>query len=236
MLGVIDFFVSTVLRGRANHKQAKKDAALRAEGVLAPAIVVSASSHAKRSSVDGYFIRIDYVVDVYPDAADPFRAEFQHWSDRSGYTLVRNELVGEAGKHIWVTYHPDDPSRMLYEYTEEERLEREAEAELDERRRVFNESQWAIIDVREHGERATAVVVEAEDLQLPYPARNSRALMLHVDVMPAGAPVHRATIPVLLMVPNLPKYAAGRQVHVLFDRADPRRVMLDAERNRSLPG
>ena len=30
------------------------------------------------------------------------------------------ELVGEAGKQIWVTYDPDDPSAMMVEYSEED--------------------------------------------------------------------------------------------------------------------
>lgn len=235
MLGIIDFFVSTVVRGRANRKQARKEAALRKRGVLAPAVVVSAHTRAKRSSVDGEFIRIDYTVDVHPDGAEPFRAEFRHWSERRGYTAIRNEIVGEAGRHIWVTYDPDDPDDMIFEYHEEERVAIEREADLEFRRGQFNVLLESVAPLREHGVPAEATIVGVDDPDLPYPRLESTGLHLHVDVVGPGIGPRRVVMPALIGFVALDKYSAGRRVFVRVDPDDHDRVVLDSERNRLLP-
>lgn len=231
-----DFLTSTLWRNRANRKQAARDAALRARGVLAPAIVVSAKTHQRRSNVDGEFIRIDYTADVYPHGAAPFRAQFRHWSARRSYTAVMGELAGEAGKHIWVTFDPSNPADMIFEYDEAERVARAQEADLDARRLAFNAAAEPLEALRELGQPAHGVIVQVDDLQLPYPRRDAVALVLHLDVTAAGhAAPYRATIPALITCSSLAKYSVGRQVHVRVDPRDPSRVVLDSARNRSLP-
>jgi hypothetical protein len=235
ILEITDFVASTLWRNRANRKQAERDADLRARGVLAPAVVVSARTHMSRSNVDGRYLRIDYTADVYPNGGAPFRAEFHHWSERRGHTATMGELHGEAGKHIWVTFDPANPADMIFEYDEEQRVARAREADLDARRLAFNAAAEPLEVLREHGVPAHGVIVQADDLQLPYPARNSTAMLLHLEVTPQGGAPYQASIPALIGVPALAKYSAGRQVHVRIDPRDPSRFVLDSARNRSLP-
>jgi hypothetical protein len=131
LLEIIDLIGSSLRRGRANRKQACTDADLRARGVLAPAVVVSASTRGGRSSVDGTFIKIRYTVDVYPQGMAPFRTEFAHMSERRSFTTVMGKIVGEAGRQIWVTFDPTNPADMVFEYDEQERIARLQAAHLE---------------------------------------------------------------------------------------------------------
>jgi hypothetical protein len=235
LLDIIDHVGSSLWRGRANRKQARKDADLRARGVLAPAVVVSATTHQSRESVDGKYIKIRYVADVYPQGGSPFRAEFTHWSDHHHYTAIMGEIVGEAGKQIWVTFDPSKPDDMMFEYDEEQRVRRWQEADLQARRSAFEAAAKPLEKLRDRGAEAHALIVHVEDLQIAYPGTNGMALQLHVDVTPpAGAP-YRTVIPAIVSMASLSKYSVGRRVFVRFDPHDPQRVVFDSDRNRALP-
>jgi hypothetical protein len=235
MFGLVDWFVSFLFRRRRDRREAAARDALRARGITAPALVVGATMHQERRSEAGHQIRIKYTVDVHPPNAVPFRASFHHWADRRGYTTMLGELQGEAGKHIWVTYDPADPTQMIFEYEEAERAAKEAEALLDARRLEFNALAEPLDALRTTGTPAEAVVVQFEDLQLPYPRRQSTAVRLHVDVTSPGGDTYRAVIPGLFATSAFAKYGEGRRVFVRVDPLDPQRVVLDSERNANLP-
>ncbi len=235
LLDIVDHVASSLWRGRANRKDARERDALRARGVLAPAVVVEATTRGGRSNVDGEFIKITYTVDVLPAGVEPFRARFVHWSERRGYTAVMGHLQGEVGRQIWVTYDPAAPEDMIFEYDEPERLRRLHEAELDARRAAFNAVAEPLEALKSTGVPAVAMIVHALDAQLPYPARACTVIELHLDVTPPDGPVYRAVVPALIGVGALAKYSAGRQVFVRFDPHAPLRVVLDTERNRDLP-
>lgn len=235
ILDIIGFVASSLWRGRSNRKQARNDAELRARGALAPAVVVSATTHGGRKSVDGEYLKIRYTADVYPQGAAPFRAEFVHWSHRRNYTAIMGEIVGEAGKQIWVTFDPSNPADMIFEYDEQERVARWHEADLQARRAAFEAAAKPLEKLRDRGAEAHAVIVHVEDLQIPYPGTNAMALQFHIDVTrPGGAP-YRAVVPAIVSMASLSKYSVGRPSFVRFDERDPRRVVFDSERNRALP-
>ncbi|HAP75059.1 MAG TPA: hypothetical protein DCR14_03160 [Acidimicrobiaceae bacterium] len=233
---IFDEIVGGLFAKRRRRNREQQVAEIRARGVTAPAVVVRATTHASRKSSDGHEIRVNYTVDVGAPNGQVFRAEFLHWEPRRSYTAVAGELQGDAGRHIWVTYDPAQPSDMIFEYDEAQRAVLTAEAELDARRSEFNRLAEPLGELRANGLPAEAAIVEAVDLQLPYPRRNSTAMTLHVDVKRSADPPYRATIPALIAVPALAKYSAGRRVFVLIDPSDPQRVVLDATRNASLPG
>lgn len=235
IVGFFNWLASSLWGGRARRRKAREDASLRARGVIAPATVVSASTYQARSSDHGRQIKINYTVDVRPEHGAPFRTEFAHWSARRGYTAVAGKLVGEAGKQIWVTYDPENPTDMLYEYSEEDRQRGAIEWSIDERRLAFNALAEPLEPLRTSGAPADAVIVQVDDLQLPYPRRESFAARLHVDVTLQGQPTYRATIPALLSTSAASKYSAERAVFVRIDLDDPARVILDSTRNRDLP-
>lgn len=235
LLDIIDFVGSSLWRGRANRKQARRDGDLRARGVLAPAVVVSATTHTGRKSVDGEYIKITYVADVYPQGGQPFRSEFVHWSERRNYTAIMGEIVGEAGKQIWVTFDPSKPTDMMFECDEQQRVARWHAAELQARRDAFEAAAKPLEKLRDRGAEADAVIVHVEDLQIPYPGTNGMALQFHLDVTPNGGAPYRTVVPAIVATASLSKYSVGRQVYVRFDPQDPRRVVFDGQRNRALP-
>ena len=102
-------------------------------------------------------------MDVHPPQAQPFRAEFDHWSQRRGYTAIMGEIQGEAGTHVWVTFDPADPSQMLYECTEAERVARATEEQLEAGRAQFNAIAEPLEPRCSTGAPAEALIVLAED-------------------------------------------------------------------------
>jgi hypothetical protein len=236
VLGIINFFANTLWRNRANRKEERAKADLRARGVLAPARVVSAVKKSGRSNVDGTFIKIRYVLDVHPTNGAPFRAEFDHMSSRRGYTAIRGQIEGEAGKHVWVTYDPARPSDIIYEYDEQERVALMHEQQLNERRAAFVAAAEPLEPLRKSGAPGHGTIVQVDDLQLPFDQRGSSGMVLHVDVTPeSGVAPYRATIPALIADIARAKFSQGRPVYVRYDPQAPQRVVLDAERNRTLP-
>jgi len=112
--------------GMLDNKQIEKNTAyieaLRKRGITAPAIVVSARHTASRSPNGRKEMRINYEVDVQPEGRTPFRQSFKHWRAQRNYTTVLGQLVGEAGRKIWVTFDPNEPSQMIFEHYDEDHL------------------------------------------------------------------------------------------------------------------
>jgi len=132
-VGLVIWLISLLIGGRKDAKHQVDSEALRMRGVTAPAIIVSARKGMERNLYEKQELRIDYVVDVQPEGKPVFRQSFQHWSERRGFTVVFGQLAGEAGRKIWVTYDPGDPSQMIFEYYDEERQKIVERRELESR-------------------------------------------------------------------------------------------------------
>jgi hypothetical protein len=144
------------------------------------------------------------------------------------------QLVGEAGKKIWVTYDPNDPSQMIFEHDDQEHEQIASEQELNERRAKFNKLTEGNEALKINGKQAEAIITGVDDLNLPYPLKKGRAMHLYFDVMPRDGSVFRAEGDVLIGDVALEKYSVGKTVYVRFDPNQPERAVLDSERNKSI--
>ena len=229
--------IGWVIWGMLDNKQiARKDAyndALRKRGVTAPATVVSARHTVSRSPYGRKEMRIDYEVDVQPEGRTPFRQSFKHWTAQRNYATVLGQLVGEAGRKIWVTYDPNDPSQIIFEYYDEEREKLLAHQKLEARRLEFNKLAEINNEIRKSGEEAEAVITRVDDLDLPYPLKGSRGMRLYFDVTPKNGSVFQSETYALIVDTALEKYSAGKKVYVKFIPHKPERVALDSERNKT---
>lgn len=233
-LGFLGWIVSGMLDNKRQEKKRAEIEAFRQRGVMAPAIVISARDGMERNVHGRKERQIKYEVDVLPEGRASFRQAFDHWTEKRGFTAVMGQLVGEAGRRIWVTYDPNDPGRMLFEHYDEEHGKIVGEQELDARRMEFNKLTEGNDDLKRRGEQAEAVIVKVDDLNLPYPRKKSRAVHIHFDVMQRNGPAFRAEGDVLIADSALEKYSAGKTVYVRFDPQNPKWAILDSERNRSL--
>jgi hypothetical protein len=178
--------------------------------------------------------RIDYEVDVLPEGRAPFKQSFQHWTERRGYTAIMGQLVGEAGKKIWVTYDPNNPSQMIFEHYDQEHGQIVSEQELNARRAEFNRLTEGNEALKKTGEQAEAIITGVDDLNLPYPLKKGRAMHLYLDVIPRSGAAFRAEADVLIADTALEKYTVGRMFYVRFDPRQPGRAVLDSEMNKSM--
>jgi hypothetical protein len=234
LISFIGWLISGNMDNKRMEKRSAEKEALRQRGIMAPAIVLSARSTMERSVFGRKERRIDYEVDVLPDGRAPFKQSFQHWTERRGYTAVMGQLVGEAGKKIWVTYDPNDPSQMIFEHDDQEHEQIASEQELNERRAKFNKLTEGNEALKINGKQAEAIITGVDDLNLPYPLKKGRAMHLYFDVMPRDGSVFRAEGDVLIGDVALEKYSVGKTVYVRFDPNQPERAVLDSERNKSI--
>lgn len=244
-LGVICFigvpvllFIGWVISGTLDNKQQEKrgaeDDTLRKRGVTASAVVVSARKGMERSPFGRKEMRIDYEIEVQPEGGAPFSQSFQYWTERRGYTAIAGQLVGEAGRKIWVTYDPHDPSQMIFEYYDEERKKIVEQQDLEKRRFEFNKLVEMNNEIRKAGEEAEALITHVEDLNLPYPLKASRGVRLNFDVLPKSGSAFRSETYALIADASLAKYSTGKKVYVKFDPRQPEKAVLDSEKNKLL--
>ncbi|MCB0103301.1 MAG: hypothetical protein H6635_07105 [Anaerolineales bacterium] len=230
--------IGWLIWGKLDDKQIEKRDAynevLRGRGITAPAVVVSARHTVSRSPNGRKEMRIDYEVDVQPEGRVPFRQSFQHWTAQRNYATVLGQLVGEAGRKIWVTYDPNDPSQMIFEHYDEEHSKIIEQRDLDIRRREFNKQNEGSNELKKNGLQAEAVITRVDDLDLPYPLKQSRGMRLYFDVIPQNGEPFRSEGDALIAEIALEKYSAGTKVFVRYDPQNPERAVLDTERNKSL--
>lgn len=234
LLSFIGWLISGSMDNKRMEKRSAENAALRKRGVTAPAIVLSARSTMERSLFGRKERRIDYEVNVQPAGQAPFKHSFQHWTERRGYTAVKGQLVGEAGKKIWITYDPNNPSQMIFEHDDQEHERIISEQELNERRAEFNKLTEGNDALKVRGEQAVAFITHVDDLNLPYPLKKSRAVHICFEVTPSVGTVFRAEGDVLIGESAFDKYSVGKKVFVRFDPQNTQWAVLDSERNRNL--
>jgi len=230
LVGVVIWLATSWLGLRKSAQKIMNNEDLRKRGMTAPAVIVSA----RKGLAQNTRMRIDFIVDVQPEGKPSFRQSFQHWTERRGYSAVMNELTGEAGRKIWVTYDPNNPNEMIFEYYEEDHQKMLEKQELDARRLEFNKLTEGNEELKKRGQPAEAVITRVEDLELPYPAKKSRAMRIEFDVMPTTGAKFQSEGNFLIGDVAIEKYSVGKKVYVRFDPLNPKIAVLDSERNKSL--
>jgi hypothetical protein len=203
-------------------------------GVLAPGVIVAARrvkswGGSKNRSNNSHII--DYEVDVTPEDGNLFRTSFRDELYSSSHTLVGNEMLSEHGRRIWVIYDPINTSRAFLNHHYQDQHE---DAMDNERRGKFNKLTEGNEELKKTGEQAEAIITRVDDLNLPYPSKKGRAIHLYFDVAPKTGFVFQAEGDLLILDSAIGKYSVGRKVFVRFDPLDPKKAVLDTERNKSL--
>jgi|GEM_PF-1863363 len=212
-------------------------------GVLAPAVIVSANRVFSWGSgrIRGPFPShlVDFEVDVMPEGATVFRTKlrnevYRNETYKNSYKIIGNEMVSEHGRKIWVTYDPKDPSRAYLDHYHEDHETAMKEREITLRRVAFNKLTEGNEDLKLRGEQAEAIITRVEDLNLSYPAKNSRAMHICFEVTPKAGFSFQAEGDVLIGETAVKKYSIGKKVFVRFDLQNPKWAVLDTERNKAL--
>ena len=212
-------------------------------GVLAPAVIISANrvlswgSGSHRGPFPSHLI--DFEADVMPADAPVFRTKFRnevHRNEtyRNSYTIIGDEVISEHGRKIWVTYDPKDPSRAYLDHYDEDHEFAMKEREINGRRAAFNKLTEGNEDLKIHGEQAEAIITRVDDLNLPYPMNNARAMHICFEVTPKVGFPFEAEGDVLIGETAIKKYSVGKKVFVRIDRNNPKWAVLDTERNKSI--
>lgn len=109
------------------------------------------------------------------------------------------------------------------------------EREINGRRAAFNKRTEGNDDLKIRGEQAEAVITRVDDLNLPYPLKNARAVHnIWFDVTPKTGFPFQAEGDVLIGEAAVEKYSVGKRVFVRFDRQNPKWAVFDSERNKTI--
>lgn len=216
-----------------------KDAIFLAGGVLAPAVIVSAKrvvSWGGLNRRDHSWHLIDFEVDVFSEGIPSFRTRFRNEIYRPSFVRANNEeMLKEHGRKVWVTYDPKNPQRAYLDHYDEDHETAMKDREINGRRAAFNKLTEGNEDLKIRGEQAEAIITRVDDLGLPFPSKNSRAVHIYFEVIPnVGGIPFQAEGDVLIGDAAVKKYSVGKKVFVRFDPQNPKWAVLDTERNRSI--
>lgn len=205
-------------------RQQRKD--LRNEigrsAVMAPAVVLSA----RNGIVKNRRMWVTFTVEVQPEGRPAFQATFKDWVllQKRGF-VSWGERHEEVGQKIWVTYNVNDPTEMILEHYDVDHrvlMGQKAFEKIYERNKI----------IRETGEEAEALILEAEDLDLhgrlekEFNLAKGHYMRYKVEVFPKAGSPYFAEFQSLIKPSSLPKFEVGKKCYVKFDPQDRSQVCL----------
>lgn len=237
-VAVILILVFSSNRENARKKKQRNElrAALRKDGVLAPAIIISSKrigeTRTGRAGKSGgssvSHIIITYQVDVQPEGQPAFHAIFTDYIDKNfflNYSLGGGGLE-DVGRKLWVCYNPNDPSQMVFQYYDYDRRTILGRAEYDKL-----ETRNKIL--RETGEQAMAVIRVAEDLDLrtrfekDFNIPVGTYMRLELEVTAKDGSAFQAETQAVIGNSATHKFVVGKKVYIKFNPQDRTQVALD---------
>jgi hypothetical protein len=228
-LAITWWVISSIIDGRIRDQRAARKIALRKRGVTTPAVIVSARRNMFTLRPPGTASnerKLIFEVDVQHAGHSPFRATFQDWIQEHNYTYANMQRMDFIGRKIWVTYDPNNPSDMVFEYFDEEResvLERNA---WNERRAAFERLDKENRALFKTGVEAPAVIIEAEDLDLAHQFENTKVMRLKLEITSELGSPYQAETQAMIATASLGKYSVGKKVIIKYDPRDSTRVTL----------
>lgn len=190
--------------------------------VMAPAVVLSA----RNGIVQRSRMWMMFDVEVQPEGQQPFRATFQDWVLLRKKKFVSwGERKEEIGQRIWVTYDAHDPTKMIFEHYDVDHrvlMGQKAFEKIYERNKI----------IRETGEEAEALILEAEDLDLhvrlekEFNLAKGHYMRYKVEVFPNSGAPYLAEFQSLIKPSSLPKFEVGKKCYVKFDPQDRSQVCI----------
>lgn len=194
-------------------------------GATEPAIVISARNNyftgggKNRSSTA---VNVTFEVDVQPASQLLFRAKFKESlpireADQLG------ERPGEAGTKVWVTYDPNNKSRIVLDHYD-------SNHEYAMKRKEFDLLDKRDSDIRRTGMEAVATILEVEDLKLTNKVEREflekTIMRLRLEVSLKGEPSYQADTKGMFLNSGLHKYTVGQKVIVKINPKDRTQVAL----------
>jgi hypothetical protein len=228
-LAVTWWVISSIIDGRIRDKRQARKVALRKRGVTTPAVIVSARRNMFTLRPPGTASnerKLIFEVDVQREGHPPFRTTFQDWVREFNFTYINMQRMDIVGSKVWVTYDPNNPSDMFFEYFDKDREKVLAANEWNERRAAFerlNKENQALFKT---GVEAPAVILEAEDLDLAHQFDKAKVMRLKLEVMPKLGSPYQAETQAMIAEASLEKYSPGKKVIIKYDPRDSTRVTL----------
>lgn len=190
--------------------------------VMAPAVVLSA----RNGIVKNRRMWVTFTVEVQPEARPAFQATFKDWVLLQTRRFVSwGERHEEVGQKIWVTYNVNDPTEMILEHYDVDHhilMGQRAFEKIYERNKI----------IRETGEEAEALILEAEDLNLhvrlekEFNPAKGHYMLYKAEVYPKSGDPYKAEFQALIKTSSLPKFEVGKKCYVKFDPQDRSQVCM----------
>jgi hypothetical protein len=221
--------ISSITDGRIRDQRAAHKASLRKRGVTAPAVIVSARRNMFTLRPPGTASnerKLIFEVDVQREDRAPFRTTFQDWVHEFTFTYINMQRMDVVGRKIWVTYDPNNPSDMVFEYFDEDREKVLAANAWNERRAAFEKLNRENQKLFKTGVEAPAVILEAEDLDLAHQFDKAKVMRLKLEVTPKLGSPYQAETQAMVAEASLAKYSVGKKVIIKYDPRDSTRVTL----------
>jgi len=225
-LGFLLAFVVIFLVIRKNKKSNVNRNDLRLNGITERAIVISArNNYATGTRSSGATqANVTFAVEVQPVNQPPFLAKFTELLPISAdERFMWGERPGEAGKKVWVSYDPNNKSRMILDHYDDNH-------EWAMKRREFEKIDRRDERIRNNGQDAVAVILEAEDLNLATKNEknsfNQSIWRLKLQVMPGKGEPYEGVTQGLFSNNGLQKYTAGKKVKVKINPQDKSQIAL----------
>ena len=236
--GFLSFLYFNEVEKRANEEaeaEQKYHVALAESGIVAEAKILSLRSSGRMRRLSGRQREalFDYDVEVLPKDKPAFTTSFQHWlpvydsTGRFGADTIGDAIRGEREQKIYVIFDPNNQSQIIHSHYEKDHptILRMIE---------FNKITKGNEELKRVGEQAEAIITLAEDLDLLYPVKKSRAMRLEFKVTPKFGADFQAGGHHLIGDKAVKKYSVGKRVFVRFDPQNPKWAVLDTERNKQL--
>lgn len=221
LLAAVVAFLSIKKQLQSNSN--RKDIML--SGVTEPAIVISARNDyftggGKNRASNG--VTVTFEVEVQPAHQPAFRAKFsESLPIRAGDKM--GERPGEAGTKVWVTYDPNDKSRIVLDHYD-------SNHEFATKRKEFEKIDKRNAWVRQNGVEAVATILEMEDLKLTDKLERdfmeNTSLRLKLEVTPADSAPYQTDFMGMFSNSGLHKYQVGKKVVIKFNPQDKTQVAL----------
>lgn len=234
------FFAKNILKKRDNdiylaqetrqkyHQAIRDTGRVVAQAVVLTARVLNVQNGGRRDAP--HYHTLEYEVEVFPDQKSAFRTKITDEFFGQNYQIIGTEMVSQHGQKFWVVFYPEDTTKIKIDHFGEV----DNEARLNFRRIEFNKLMAANEELKKYGEQSEAIITRVDDLDLPYPKRNSRAMHLSFEVTSVAGDKFQAEGDSLMVETSLKKYSVGQTVFVRFDPQNPKRAVLDTERNKAL--
>lgn len=220
MGGLIYYFNIYRAKTLRGNKQARLKE-LRARGITAPAIVISAKNGTVNSYSGNRRMKMTLEVEVEPEGRSKFITTFKDWLPVARPFVTWGDRPEEVGKKIWVTYNPNDVAEILFEHYDKDHKHYLGYP-------AFLKIEKQNITIRKTGEEAIATILEIEDLDIVHSyEKEMRAVMrLKLEVTPKTGEPFQAEAQNSFLRSGLHKYTVGKPITVKYNPQDKTQVAI----------